>query len=323
MHWMGENPRISIVIPTYNCKPQLQRVLEALERQDLDVEMFEVIVVDDRSTDGTRSLLEYWSVQTVVDLKRVEGTGYNPGAARNLGVQHARGQWILFLDADVIPHRSLVRHHLEFHENHINEAFLLMGRIEVADELLNQDQVRFIQWQKETRTDIRLFDWWEYRTPNSSLSRVDFEQSGGFETDLTQAEDSELAFRLWKRGTLFRYDNRIRAMEIHPMPIETYLQKANMYGKNIARWYHRTPELRRFLSRWYGVTSPVMSPFKRLKYSLRVMIVNRYTIQTVLGLGRRLRLHWYALSQRLYRCAYGYYVRHSFRQTLKSIQKES
>ena len=84
----------SVVIPTYNRLPLLKEALDSVWRQTLT--NYEVIVVDDGSTDGTARFARSMGQS----IKLLEQTNRGPGAARNLGLEHARGQYVAFLDSD-------------------------------------------------------------------------------------------------------------------------------------------------------------------------------------------------------------------------------
>jgi glycosyltransferase involved in cell wall biosynthesis len=84
----------SVVIPTYNRLSLLQRTLASVRRQSHAD--FEMIVVDDGSTDATRE----WLASNGGSLRVVEESNRGPGAARNIGAQEAQGEYIAFLDSD-------------------------------------------------------------------------------------------------------------------------------------------------------------------------------------------------------------------------------
>jgi glycosyltransferase involved in cell wall biosynthesis/sulfatase maturation enzyme AslB (radical SAM superfamily) len=90
----------SVIIPAYNAEASLASCLRSALTQDLDGGNFEVLLIDDCSTDMTHAL----ALASVVDFPalRVTQTLANggPGIARNLGIAQARGEWILFLDSD-------------------------------------------------------------------------------------------------------------------------------------------------------------------------------------------------------------------------------
>jgi len=89
------SPRFSIVVPTYNRAKTLQRTLDSCFAQTYAD--FEVIVVDDGSSDGT---LEALGTNTDPRLVVVPQQNAGPAAARNHGMRRARGSYIAFLDSD-------------------------------------------------------------------------------------------------------------------------------------------------------------------------------------------------------------------------------
>jgi glycosyltransferase involved in cell wall biosynthesis len=90
----------SVVIPTYNRRPILEKCLRALEDQQYDTAAYEVVVVDDGSTDGTIEWLRDNPAFPHIKLFSQEHLG--PSAARNLGVERANGDWIVFIDSDLV-----------------------------------------------------------------------------------------------------------------------------------------------------------------------------------------------------------------------------
>jgi glycosyltransferase involved in cell wall biosynthesis len=91
----GRQLRISVIVPVRNGKAHLPRCLEALSRSDYA--NFEVIVVDDCSTDCTPQIAEHYGARCLC-TRRTMG----PGGARNLGAQSADGEILAFVDADVV-----------------------------------------------------------------------------------------------------------------------------------------------------------------------------------------------------------------------------
>jgi len=90
-------PEISVVIPTYNESTYVDRLLEDLTKQSY--KDFEVIVSDAQSKDGTSEVVT--SFKDKLDIKFIESPPKGPGHGRNVGAKIARGEWLLFLDADV------------------------------------------------------------------------------------------------------------------------------------------------------------------------------------------------------------------------------
>ena len=93
---MKQPPVVSVVIPAYNEATYIDRLLEALNKQLF--KDFEIIVSDAQSKDGTDNVVK--SFQGVMDIKFIEAPPKGPAFGRNQGAKHARGEWLLFLDAD-------------------------------------------------------------------------------------------------------------------------------------------------------------------------------------------------------------------------------
>ena len=91
---MGQQPHVSVIIPTYNRADYLPQTLDSLAAQTC--RDFETIVVDDGSTDGTRELIQSRPEPITYIYQQNAG----PAAARNRGLSEARGDYIGFLDSD-------------------------------------------------------------------------------------------------------------------------------------------------------------------------------------------------------------------------------
>ena len=88
------NPKVSVIIPTYNCAEYLPQAIESILAQTY--KDYEIIVVDDGSSDGTDAVLAKYGDK--IRCLRQENQG--PGAARNSGIRNSRGTLVAILDAD-------------------------------------------------------------------------------------------------------------------------------------------------------------------------------------------------------------------------------
>ncbi|MBW4583555.1 MAG: glycosyltransferase family 2 protein [Tildeniella nuda ZEHNDER 1965/U140] len=105
----------SVVIPTYNRKPILEKCLKALEQQQFDagaIAGYEVVVVDDGSTDGTVDWLQA-NASTFPHVCLFQQDHQGPAAARNLGVEKASGDTIIFIDSDLVVTEVFLQAHAE------------------------------------------------------------------------------------------------------------------------------------------------------------------------------------------------------------------
>jgi glycosyltransferase involved in cell wall biosynthesis len=93
-------PSVSVVIPVYNGQETLADCLRALEAQSLPRDRYEIIVVDDGSTDASASIAEQF------DVRVLRQENLRESAARNAGTRAAQGEWVAFTDADCVPTRT-------------------------------------------------------------------------------------------------------------------------------------------------------------------------------------------------------------------------
>jgi glycosyltransferase involved in cell wall biosynthesis len=106
----------SVIIPTYNRKLILEKCLRALERQQLaqgsDVAGYEVVVVDDGSTDGTMDWLKVRKAE-FPHVRLLEQDHQGSAAARNLGLEKAIGDTIIFIDSDLVVTEMFLQAHAD------------------------------------------------------------------------------------------------------------------------------------------------------------------------------------------------------------------
>ena len=97
---------ISLVITTFNYGHFLERSIRSAIDQSLDKDAYEIIVIDDASTDHTSLILDNFQ-ENIRTIRFEKNMGL--AAARNEGVRKAKGQFVIFLDADDYIHRDLLR----------------------------------------------------------------------------------------------------------------------------------------------------------------------------------------------------------------------
>ncbi len=106
--------RLSVIVPAYNGTGVLEKSLSALRDSDLPRKHWELIVVDDASTDDTGTLAAQYADRVV----RLDGRPHGPSYARNRGTEVAKGDVAVFIDADVVVHKSTLRRFHEVFDQH-------------------------------------------------------------------------------------------------------------------------------------------------------------------------------------------------------------
>lgn len=227
-------PVLSIVIPTYNRLPRLQRVLGGLAAQSTAPGTFEVVVVSDGSTDGTDEYL----ASAAYDFDLVVATQPNsgPAAARNRGVDMARTPLVLFIDDDVVATPTLVQEHLDSHRTGGPDQVVIGPMINPPDFPM-RPWVRWEQamlYKQYDALNAGEFEptYRQFYTGNASVARSRLVEVGGFDTRFRRAEDVELSYRLARAGLRFVFNARAVGHHYADRSFESWLRNAHDYGVN-------------------------------------------------------------------------------------------
>lgn len=183
-------PRVSVIIPSYNARKYIGEALESVAAQSFTD--YEVIVIDDGSTDGTGAFVaeRYPDVR----YRRVPNGGAS--RARNLGVEEARGALVAFLDADDLwlP-TKLEKQVRRFEEDHALAMVFTESVVFAGEELRpNPYSKRERLMQGDLVRNIFLYSY--VGTPTVMVRKDVFEQVGGFLEGLQVAEDDNLWMRI-------------------------------------------------------------------------------------------------------------------------------
>lgn len=223
--------KLSVVIPTFNRRDRLARVVSALERQTVPASEFEVVIVDDGSTDGSAEWLESRKTPYTLRVKRQANAG--PARARNAGVEMAQGELVLFIDDDVEPSEVLLAEHLASHA--ADADVVVIGPLCSLDSY-EQPWVAWEQAKIEAQYQaMERGDWAptfrQFWTGNASVARAHVLAAGGFDPSYLRAEDVELGVRLKQRGVGFRFNPRARGLHYAERSLRSWENVHVSYGK--------------------------------------------------------------------------------------------
>jgi GT2 family glycosyltransferase len=205
----------SIVISTYNRRDALPATLEALGSQTVAPDSYEVVVVDDGSTDGTSELLS--GVETSYALKRLRlESNRGVSAGRNLGIANATGRYLILLSDDLLVPEDFIAVHVETLRDH--PSSWVVGGFRQLESLTQTPFGRFLDgleasFDRGRRVEQIGPHLWRLEWPtarNLSLPRADLDRVGSFdERFVTTCEDQDLAERAKREGIQFLYTDRI------------------------------------------------------------------------------------------------------------------
>lgn len=239
-------PLISIIIPVKNGQKTIKKCLDSLKK--LNYANYEIIAVDDNSSDGTRQILNSYP-----GLQVIETSGVGPSGCRNLGIKLSKGEYLAFTDADCIVHPEWLN---ELHKGFVEEAIEACLVVGVGgDQQSPADETEFGKLvQAFLKTVGFVADYVKSRTSQTSqisqtshnptcnvmYRREVFDKVGGFLEELWPGEDVELDCRVKKIGKLI----------YNPLAIVYHYRPDKLWG--FCKMMERYGEAQGFLVRRYG-----------------------------------------------------------------------
>jgi glycosyltransferase involved in cell wall biosynthesis len=223
---------VSVVTPTYNRRASLDRLLNGLRNQTVAANCFELVVVDDGSTDGTVEHLRELEMPFAVRVLQQAHAG--PAEARNLGVANATGRVVLFLDDDVLPVPTLIEQHVAAHRE--VDDLVVIGPMSPPEGWPRPAWIKWDEQALQQQYRAMLAGEWactprQFYTANASLLRERFLAAGGFNPQFKRAEDVELAFRLERAGARFAFSPTAEILHFASRSFTAWRNTAYQYGR--------------------------------------------------------------------------------------------
>lgn len=273
-------PLISVIIPVWNDEARIGLCVDALKAQTLSRDQFEIVVVDNGSTDSTAQVVA--GHPDVILLHEPRVGSY---AARNLGLSRAAGDYVAFTDSDCIPDPDWLRNGLEAIRDKA-EVGVGAGRIVFAEPeeahsraCLNYERLLSMRQDDNARQGVVITANW-FSRKSIVLER------GGFDATLKSGGDHELSGRISRDGlkTLYVADAIVR----HP---------ARAQVEEITR------KTRRIVGGKWASTPPPGRLLKRLKTETRTFLVRIKTVTRAQGISSLERFELFVLLLRLWSTA--------------------
>ncbi|MBI3602294.1 MAG: glycosyltransferase [Candidatus Omnitrophica bacterium] len=214
---------VSVIVPAYNACKTIGQTLKALAQQDY-AEAFEIIVVDDGSSDQTAEV-----IHSFANARYVHQPHAGPAAARNHGASLAKGRMLAFTDADCIPHKDWLSQLMGGFV--AGDVAVVMGSYGItnSENLLAYCVYREILF----RHQHLLPDFPKvFGSYNVCIQRHVFEHVGGFSTAYRYAsgEDNDLSYKIIESGWRIYFERNALVDHFHPTQIGIYLKEQFRHG---------------------------------------------------------------------------------------------
>jgi glycosyltransferase involved in cell wall biosynthesis len=310
---MAEELALSVVLATYCRAEILRETLYHLFDQDLDPAEYEVIVIDDGSTDHTRKVVEEWVTRAPFRLRYLHHANHGPGYTQNRGIEAAEAPVVLLMADDIFMSRQALRAHLEFHRAHPEQEAALLGHVAESRRLQDTvfqrhwDHFRFSAWA--TQQEMPYYKFWAC---NVSAKREFMMRHGRFRDQRGRGgpaahEDVIVGYRLSQAGLRLFYSSEASALHCHPTTFDAARNRRYGQGINFGELlqYAPAPEIpvAYHVLNWRTLPDHFHALFgPRRRYLLPedrnpVKLLSRHLVRTAMFNGLSVRVLWEPLIE--------------------------
>lgn len=272
-----EKPDLSIVIPTYNRRESIQKAIDSVLRQSYT--NFEVIVVDDCSTDDTSELIQAFSDDRISYEKLEQRSG--ACIARNVGLAKSRAPWVAFLDSDDewLPDRVEQHFNQVEEEGEVFDVYYCLIKFPSGNQTVSMPKKCYEKdiFKELIKNRINIYP------TQAILRKTSAEKVDGFDSELSALQDLDFFLRVALCGGLFKCTPRVLATK-NPPPCKTQISNSLV---------NQIEGTKRYEEKWKELMKKTsISSYLRFKL-LRGARVNKLCLDQALSEGNRLRALFY------------------------------
>ena len=313
---MSDLPFISVIAPTYNRSDVVETTLEYLIAQNYPNDRYEVILVDN-SSDDTPAMAERVGRQAPIPISLIWVDERLPAVKRNIGLEAARGDLVMFINDDVWFDPNALLEHARAHEA-LGGPGAVLGHVYQSDKMPPTPFIEayepFAYHEIEGQAD-QLVSYRYFWSMNLSLPRATMlERNLRFHEDWAQIghEDIELGYRWSKAGLPIVYNPRITGEHYHPHTLDSACRLQASVGAGLRDLEKLIPDPG--LLERYGIFSWHNSPRSVVRGLVRRALFNRVTVPTVARWLNE-REHNTAVSRWLYWKVLLHFTNDAYRRT--------
>lgn len=296
---------LSVIIPTHNRAEILKKCLEHLHNSQFPKNKFEIIIIDDASTDNTEQVVTEAKKQNE-NIHYFKQKKAGQGVARNFAVTQAKGSVCVLIGDDMFVHKRFLEEHFRIHKLHPEENFACLGQI-LWDPDINISS--FMKWLTQENLflgrfgghqfaynqleDRELADYNFFYTSNLSL-KTKLLQKHSFNPwfDSYGWEDIELGYRLEKKEDLkIIYNPEAITYHHHEICFDSFKDRMISIGRGAIKFQDKHPELQKVPT---GIKFLI---FKLISNPISIALLKSIT---KLSKGKTEALYFYALSKKYF-----------------------
>ena len=243
-------PLLSAVVCTYNRAELLATVLESLCRQSLPREQFEIVVINDGSTDDTEATVR--SFEGRLPLRYLFQRNAGLAAAKNHGLFASRGDVVLFVDDDDVATETLLEEHVKTHRKYPAEQYAVLGYTRLSPEIATKPLMHFVVevgcflFYYVNLKSGELLDYTFFWGGRSSCKRSLLLEYGVFNPVFRfGCEDIELGYRLSKQGLRVVYNEQAVSVMVRDIDFAGFCRRLERQGNSnyVFSRLHPIPEI--------------------------------------------------------------------------------
>jgi glycosyltransferase involved in cell wall biosynthesis len=299
--------KISVIVPTHNRKEILKRTISSLLQQSLSPEDYQIVVIDDGSTDGTGEMMGLNFKKELDDrICYLSQPNQGPNGARNLGIASASGDILLFINDDTIPDDRLLELHQNEHATYPEDPVSILGQVMWSNQ---QSVTPLMKWLDHGGplfsfykiSGHREVPWHFFVTSNVSVKKKFLSVIGPFDEDFREAhDDTEFAWRAKRYGMRLIYCEDALTFHVHPQTFDKVINKMVLVGEMTSLLLHKYPEL--------------MGHFRKSLYQRRMfkLMIGCFGIEFWSSLCKELENRW--IIHRLFIEVLRYYYLKGYRE---------
>ncbi|HVN96228.1 MAG TPA: glycosyltransferase [Syntrophorhabdaceae bacterium] len=266
---------VSVIIPSYNSEKTIERCLDSLTDQTYR-DNYELILVDS-SNDGTPHIVmnDYKDQVSLIHLDQKT----DPGTARNIGLDAAKGDLIAFIDSDCTAARDWLERITEAHDSSYRVVGGAVRNGNDRDDLVAR--AGYLAEFREFLPEMQRREVMHIPTCNISYKKGVFLQFGRFQGKYYPQEDLVYNYHLWKAGEKILLDPRIQIYHTHRSGLKDFLNHQNRIGTVTSRVLKELPLQGSFIAK-RPLLAVILWPFLlAVKYAKTVSVFLRYQPDTI------------------------------------------